>query len=69
VTTWLDEQYNPEAGARSIDRLFLEKVEPVLISAILEHPEAKKLRITRKDDTIAAIPVTDTDGRGTGEPV
>jgi ATP-dependent Clp protease ATP-binding subunit ClpC len=46
---WLVNQYDPESGARSIDRIFLNEVEPEVISQIVENPEVKELHLEIKD--------------------
>lgn len=46
---WLVNQYDPESGARSIDRIFLNEVEPEVISQIVENPEIKELHLEIKD--------------------
>jgi len=40
---WAVEQYNPESGARSIDKLFLHTVEPALIDVLLDQHERQPL--------------------------
>lgn len=50
ATSKLVSLYEPEAGARSINRLFIENVEPVIIEYIIKNPEQKKLELTFKDD-------------------
>lgn len=49
---WATNQYNPEAGARSIDKIFLHNVEPELIEAIIEQGNTTPLTLTVKDDTL-----------------
>ncbi|CAN5169782.1 ATP-dependent Clp protease ATP-binding subunit [soil metagenome] len=36
--SWAVEKYMPEAGARSIEKIYMHDVEPELITAVLEHP-------------------------------
>jgi len=54
-TTWLVEQYAPEAGARSIDRVMLQKVEPPILAALVQHPEATAVTLTLKEGSPEAI--------------
>ena len=46
---WLYAQYNPEAGARSIDRAFLEVLEPIIIQTLIEKPEKNTISIDLKE--------------------
>jgi ATP-dependent Clp protease ATP-binding subunit ClpC len=52
--THLVNAYDPEAGARSIDRLFLTQVEPALIEKIALNSDVKAFEISLKNDTIIA---------------
>lgn len=45
VTTWVREQYQPEAGARSIERIFMHELEPRLIDTILAHPKVESFTL------------------------
>ncbi|MBU6389553.1 hypothetical protein KGQ71_03485, partial [Patescibacteria group bacterium] len=54
-TQWLLQQYRPEAGARSIDRVFLQQVEPALITALMETPETEQLVLRVKDGRLEAV--------------
>ena len=58
VTTWLTTLYIPEAGARSIDRAFLQKVEPPILQALADTPGAHVLSLDIKE---AALVVTASD--------
>lgn len=48
---WLVEQYNPEAGARSIDKLFLELLEPIIIQSLIDKPDKSAITVNLKEDT------------------
>jgi ATP-dependent Clp protease ATP-binding subunit ClpC len=53
---WLVGHYEPEAGARSIDRIFLQKVEPMLIQSILENGMSKTFALNiAKDDSLEVL--------------
>lgn len=49
---WLTEQYNIEAGARSIDKVFLYQVEPMVIDELVAKPENKLIHLGIKDGTL-----------------
>lgn len=44
--------YDPEAGARSIDRLFLKELEPVVIQHLLDYPDESKIELGYDKDQI-----------------
>lgn len=47
---WLVEQYNPEAGARSIDRVFLQTVEPAILETLMEQPDCRHLEVSTPEN-------------------
>lgn len=53
---WLVTQYDPEAGARSIDRLFLQYVEPAIVQAILDYPKENRLALDIDKEKVIAKP-------------
>lgn len=55
LINWLVEHYDPEAGARSIDRIFRQQVEPPIIEHLLENPEHTQvtLGINEKKEEIS----------------
>ncbi len=58
-TTWVAEKYSPEAGARSIEKIFMHEVEPELITAVLEHP-GKTLHLTAEHGILKVLAPTPT---------
>jgi len=45
---WIVTKYQPESGARSIDRIFMHDLEPLLIDAILAHPKEQSFTLGSK---------------------
>ncbi len=64
---WLVEQYDPEAGARSIDRVMLQRVEPKVIQTILDNSQASSftLAVNEQELTVQAelAPASDRSDR------
>jgi ATP-dependent Clp protease ATP-binding subunit ClpC len=56
LMNWLVDQYDPEAGARSVDRVFLQHVEPALVEALVSSPEVLSFSTDIKDDTVIVTP-------------
>ena len=56
VFTWLVEQYDPEAGARSIDHIFLQKVEPVILDGMMEHSTTVSFILDASQGTLSLRP-------------
>ena len=54
--SWTVKQYDPEAGARSLEKIFARNIEPVLIQAILDHSESKMLRLNIEHDMLKIEP-------------
>lgn len=58
-TQWLLGQYQPEAGARSIDRIFLTQVEPPLIAALIEQSGRSSFQLDMKEGKVIATAVAE----------
>ena len=54
VLAWLVERYDPEAGARSVDRLFQREVEPAVIAELIANAEATGMALTIEKDKLVA---------------
>jgi ATP-dependent Clp protease ATP-binding subunit ClpC len=52
----ITKRYQPESGARSVDRVFMSDVEPPIIQAILDHPGVTDFTLTTNGDEIQAVP-------------
>lgn len=50
--SWVTDLYEPDSGARSIDRAFLSKIEPAILEKVIAEPEKKDFTIDSKDDTL-----------------
>ncbi len=53
---WMTDHYDPDSGARSIDKLFLHQVEPVLIEEIATNSTEKSLELNISNDTVTIKP-------------
>lgn len=49
---WLTEKYDPESGARSIDKVLLYQVEPAIIDKLVENPQIDNVQLDAKNDTL-----------------
>lgn len=49
---WLVNRYDPEAGARSIDRTFSQQLEPIVIQGLVDEPKAKVLYLEAQEDNV-----------------
>jgi ATP-dependent Clp protease ATP-binding subunit ClpC len=58
VIDWLVGKYNPEAGARSIDSIFREQVEPAVIQTLMEKGESKGIALSIHKDTVVSQATT-----------
>ena len=58
-TQWIIEHYQPEAGARSIDRIFLTQVEPALITSLIDQPAANYLKLDVREGVVVATTVAE----------
>ena len=57
---WLVGKYDPDAGARSIERLFLSEVEPAIVSMLVSNPGLTELRLNVQDNQVVALTTTAT---------
>lgn len=55
VIPWIVEQYDPEAGARSIDKLFLHHVEPPLIEALIAQGKGIATMEIKDDKPVVTV--------------
>jgi ATP-dependent Clp protease ATP-binding subunit ClpC len=53
-TKWAVSQYNPEAGARSIEKFFMHDVEPHIITAVVEHPH-QNLVLSAENNQVSVV--------------
>ena len=63
-TQWVIKQYQPDAGARSIDRVFLSQVEPALIACLIEKPDAAYFQLDSKGESISVTAVAEVPVAG-----
>lgn len=47
--TWSVDRFDPDAGARSIEKVFSSEIEPVVISYLAKHMDVKKVALAVKD--------------------
>jgi ATP-dependent Clp protease ATP-binding subunit ClpC len=52
VLDWAVSRYESEAGARSIERIFMHEIEPPVIRALLHHQGTKLLQLHYSDDAL-----------------
>lgn len=60
VYTWLVGRYEPEAGARSIDRIFLQEVEPVILDAMVRNPGKSSFNLETHKENLRVVADSET---------
>jgi ATP-dependent Clp protease ATP-binding subunit ClpC len=56
LLNWLVKEYLPESGARSVDKVFLQQVEPKVIEELVKTPEEKSWLLDIHSDAITVNP-------------